>query len=79
MYIKINQDLYKKIQKITITDYEAEGDFIPSDSIEPMLEDLLIEIDRLEEKIEDMKRDIEDNYRPIPVAEQYGISDRDFI
>lgn len=79
MYIKIDQNLYEKIQKITITDYEAEGEFIPSKNIEPMLEDLLMEIDRLEEKIEDIKKDVEENYRRIPVSVQVGISDKDFI
>ena len=33
----------------------------------------------LTEEISRLKQDIEDNYRPIPVAEQVGISDRDFI
>lgn len=33
----------------------------------------------LKEEISRLKQDIEDNYRPIPVAEQVGISDRDFI
>ncbi len=33
----------------------------------------------LQEELEDLKQDLEDNYRPIPVSEQVGISDRDFI
>lgn len=37
------------------------------------------EVNHLEEKIEDIEQDMRDNYRPIPVAEQVGISDRDFI
>ncbi len=36
-------------------------------------------IDELEEENKNLKQDIEENYRPIPLAEQYGISDRDFI
>lgn len=78
MYIKIDSDLYKKIQAITMTDYDAIGDFIPSESIIPMLEDLLCEIDRLEEKYEDLERNLQDNYRQITPAEMYDISDRDF-
>ena len=85
--MKLDKELYEKISKLTGTDYEAlytknpddEFIFIFNDSIENMLQDLLSEIDRLEEKIEDMDQDIEDNYRPIPVAEQVGISDKDFI
>jgi len=78
MYIKLNEDLYNKIKNITFTDYEALGDFIPSESIEPMLEDLLLEIDRLQEKYEDLERDLQDNYRAITPAEMYGVSDKDF-
>ena len=79
MYIQLNEDLYKKIQSITMTDYEAKGDFIPSESIEPMLEDLISEIDRLQEKYEDLEQNINDNYRAIIPAEMYGITDKDFI
>jgi hypothetical protein len=79
MYIKLNEDLYNKIKAITFTDYEAIGDFIPSESIEPMLEDLLLEIDRLQEKYNDLEQNINDNYRAITPAEMYGITDKDFI
>ena len=79
MYIKLDENLYNKIKKITMTDYDALGDFIPSESIEPMLEDLIYEIEHLEEKYEDLERDLEDNYRAITPAEMYDISDKDFI
>ncbi len=36
-------------------------------------------INELEEENRNLKQDMEENYRPIPLAEQYGISDRDFI
>ncbi|MBP3920802.1 MAG: hypothetical protein J6D28_04480 [Bacilli bacterium] len=79
MYLKIDEDLYKKISNITCTDYEKKGDFMPADSIIPMLEDLLVEIDHQKEKYEDLERDLEDNHRPISVSEQVGISDKDFM
>ncbi len=79
MYLKIDEDLYKRITDITCTNYEKTGDFIPANSIVPMLKDLLVEIDHQKEKYEDLERNLEDNYRPIPVSEQVGISDRDFI
>lgn len=79
MYLKIDEDLYKKISDITCTDYEKIGDFMPVDSIVPMLKDLLIEIEHQKEKYEDLERNLEDNYRPIPVSEHLGIDDKDFI
>lgn len=39
-------------------------------------------IESLENQIEELnddKKHLEDNYRPIPIAEQVGISDRDFM
>lgn len=69
----------KKASKITLTDYDLEGQFIPCDALTSAIKDLLIEIDELEEKLDDVKRDLEENYKPIPLEEQYGISVRDFI
>lgn len=51
-------------------------------TIEEMLtkiEDLNEELEYTQEKFEDFKIDVEDNYRRLDVAEQLDISDRDFI
>ena len=72
MYLELKQDLIDKIEEITCTDYERKGDYIPDENIENMIKDLLCEIDRLNEKIEDMENDIRDNYRPISNEEMYG-------
>lgn len=72
MYLELKQDLIDKIEEITFTDYERKGDYIPAENIENMIKDLLCEIDRLNEKIEDMENDIRDNYRPISNEEMYG-------
>lgn len=44
-----------------------------------LCEDLYNEVEVLNEKIEDLEQNIEDNYKPISKAEQYSISDADFI
>ncbi len=82
----IDKDLYEKISRQTMTDYEPSKLFnsenkvyIQDEVIEGMFEDLLIEIERKEEKIKDIEEDIEENYRPISLAEKYDMSDRDFI
>lgn len=79
MYLEIDKELKTKIENITCVDYEFKDNFLPSENIVSIFEDLIYEIDRLEEKYEDLEKDLEENYRPIPVSEQYGISDRDFI
>lgn len=69
----------KKVEEITFGDYRRDGKYIPVEELFSMIEDLLIELDRAEEKYNDLEEQLRENYRPIPVAEQYGISERDFI
>lgn len=72
MYLKLDKKIIDKIEEIICTDYERKGDYIPAENIDSMIYDLLYEIDRLNEKIEDMENDIRDNYRPISNEEMYG-------
>ena len=65
----MDKKLVDEISKITITDYEPyntkrEGKvLIDNEGILCMLEDLLAEIDRLNEHIEDMRDYYESHYR----------------
>lgn len=86
--MKIYKDLYERIKKITLTDYKAEYTKDPDDDyvwilsesvMNDILDNLVYELDHQIEMYEDLKQDIEDNYRKIPVSEQVGISDKDFI
>lgn len=81
-----NFEVIDRASKRTLTDYgikwfDAENisGYIENDSLISIIEDLLGEIEHLEEQIEDIENDIRDNYKPIPLSEQYGISDKDFI
>ena len=79
---KLTSDEYemiKKIERITLSDYELIGDFVPSESLMIIIEDLYVELENEREKNADLRQDIKDNYRPISIAEQVGISDRDFV
>lgn len=71
--------IFKEIEEKTITNYEIENNLLPLENVMGIVEDLLSEINSLNEKLEDLENDVRENYRPIPVAEQYGISDEDFI
>lgn len=82
MYYKMDLDdceLIEKVIEITGIDYELLGDFIPVESLLHAIEDLYCEVESQKEKLEDLENDLKENYRPIPVSEQYGISDKDFI
>lgn len=72
----IEKELYERINKETITDYEGvlvkkeEYYYVEPDNIISMLEDLYYEIDHWKEQYEDLKRDLEENYKHIPYEEQ---------
>lgn len=82
MYIKLNTNEFEKVQKaseITGTDYKLLGNLMPVENMISVIENLLLEIDLLQEKYEDLEGNLEVNYKAIPVAEQYGISEREFV
>ena len=72
MYYKLSDDekeIIKKVQKRTITEYDIQNDFINVEHIMYMVEDLLNEVDRLEEEIEEEIQDKNDNYRRLSYEE----------
>lgn len=77
----IEKELLERIEKETFTDYGSydvvggndDKTYIPMENLEPMLSDLLLEISNLKEKIEDVIRDREDNYRPVRCEESVEI------
>ena len=76
MYYKYLDDehleIIKKIQEITMHDYELKGNFIPQNSLWLIVEDLLCELDNKEEKLENYKQYVSDNYRQLNDEELYG-------
>ena len=54
-------------------------DLISVDNLLGLIEELADDVEYLEDKIRDMEKDIEENYRAIPVHEQYEVYDSDFI
>lgn len=72
MYYKLSDDekeIIKKVQKRTITEYDIQNDFINVEHIMYMVEDLLNDIDRLEEELEEEIQDKNDNYRRLSYEE----------
>lgn len=69
--------------KIEMKEYDLksfkEKDIYTWDEIVDIIQDLESEKFRLEEELEDLKQDMEENHKRIPVNEQYEIYDDDFI
>lgn len=69
--------------KIVMKEYDLksfkEKDVYSWDEILDIIQDLESEKFRLEEELEDLKQDMEENYKKIPANEQYEVFDDDFI
>lgn len=72
----LNKNIIKDIEKILGEIYVNP---IDNDYIEDILEKLISAYEELKDKYEELKQDLKDNFKPIPVSEQFEISDRDFI
>lgn len=81
MQIKLTDEKIKEIEELTSTDYEFVDNVLPLESVEPLIDDLLTEIHKLQSKVKDLENDIENNYelKRIDPYEEYGVSERDFI
>lgn len=78
MVILMSEDIKKLCGNITLKlDNTAQyEDWL---IVQDYIDELIADKEHLEEEIKNLRQDMEDNYRPIPIAEQVGISDRDFI
>lgn len=78
--VEIDEKIINKVMDTTKMDYEAVKlynrindkmeTYINTDNLITALEDMWVEYDHMKEMYEDLKQDVEDNYRPIPVEEQ---------
>ena len=69
----INKELANKIKSKTLNEYGIKIEdkvYLEQNDVLSIIEDLLVEIENLEEKYEDLERDMQDNYKHIPVEEQ---------
>lgn len=81
MEMQFYNDIHKlvEIQKEILQELKANNHDEYINSLLSRNEELETEIKNLEEAIKDLEQDMEDNYKPVPVAEQVGISESDFI
>ena len=71
VWVDIDEDILKKVQEATITDYEGVDGKVTVESLKGMVEDLLIELENKDDEIRDIIEDRESNYRPLTAHEMY--------
>ena len=72
MYIDIRNE------SDTIKKYFKDKDLVRTDELISAIEELVWEVDRLNESIEDKEQYYKDNYRKIDEHEYYGVSRKEF-
>lgn len=71
VWVDIDEDILKKVEEATVTDYEAVGGKVTVESLKGMVEDLIIELENKDDEIKDIIEDRESNYRPLTTQEMY--------
>lgn len=76
----------KECNDVYVTDEFKNKDLVSIEELLDKISELASRVEELEDDLKEAKReyqdleqDLEDNYRPIPLKEMYGVSDRDFI
>ena len=71
VWVDIDDDILKKVQDATITDYEAVDGKVTVESLKGMVEDLIIELENKDDEIKDIIEDRDSNYRSLTAHEMY--------
>ena len=72
MYIDIREE------SSIVRNYFKDKDLVRTDELIGAIEDLKLEVERLQEEMEDKEQYYKDNYRKIDEHEYYGVSRKDF-
>ena len=72
MYLELEQETIKKINKLLLTNLEEKGNFVPAENIKQLIEELIMVIDELEEKNKDIISDRDTNYFFKSFQREYG-------
>lgn len=73
-------ELVSKLELLYVGDRNALEELITCyDELQQSVENLKSENYKLNEKLESLQQDVEENYKRIPVNEQYEVYDDDFI
>lgn len=78
MFIQIDEEVIKKVEKVTMERFNKVGNLIPAEEVEGAFEDLLCEIDRLKEELEDEQEQRAMYFKPKSVYEINGVREDEF-
>lgn len=77
-YVEIDEKIIEEVEKVLGEKFERKGNLLKLEDIEDTLKDLLIEIDRKQEELEDEIEQREEYYKPKSKYEITGMKESDF-
>lgn len=78
MYLEMKEQTIKDIELITGETFNRKGSLIKLSELKDAIEDLLVEYDKLQEKLEDEKEQRDNYYKPKSEYEIIGMREEDF-
>lgn len=78
MYIEMKEQTIKDIELITGETFNRKDKLVDIEELKGAIKDLLVEYDKLQEKLEDEKEQRDNYYKPISEYENIGMNERDF-
>lgn len=60
--VTIDEKILKAVFEITMTDYGYKGNQVPAENVEAIIEDLLLEIEKLEERYKELDEYVKETY-----------------
>lgn len=72
-YTSMDKKLYDKVERLTATSFEGfcreDEMLIKNEDLIEMLENLAVEVEIRQEQYDNLKQDLQDNYRPLTPSE----------
>ena len=81
MYIKLDTFLLEKIEEKTGHIYERAGNYLDTEEIPFILDNLLDQLEKVETAFIEYTKEVDENYieKKVDPYEFYGVSERDFV
>ena len=81
MYIKLDSFFIDRIEELTGHKYERAGNYLAAEKINSVLEDLVDELEKTQNKFAEYTKKVDEDYiqKKVDPYEFYGVSESDFV
>ena len=81
MYIKLDSFFIDRLEEVTGLKYDKAGNYLPAEEVYKVLEDLVDELEKTQNKLIEYTKKVDEDYieKKVDPYEFYGVSERDFV